>query len=381
MKNCTKSILVAFLAGNLFFFACRQPAEPQKATIESSIFGRLPDGRMVEQFTFRNTQGMEVKIITYGGIITSWTAPDKTGKYEDITLGCDSLEDYLRGTPYFGAIIGRYGNRIAKGKFTLDSATYTLATNNIGNHLHGGIQGFDKVLWAATMLPGEEPTLKLIYLSKDGEEGYPGNLTVIVEYTLLNDNSLKIDYTARTDKKTVINLTNHAYFNLAGKGDILGHELTLYADRFLPVDSTLIPTGELRPVAGTPFDFTKPAVIGARINDASDQQIKYGLGYDHCWALNDVSRKMHPAATLFEPNSRRLLEVLTTEPAIQFYSGNFLDGTVPGKGGIRYQHRSGLCLETQHYPDSPNRPEFPDTDYGPGETYRTTTVYRFSVRN
>jgi len=380
MKNYLQTLFIILLTMNIFPFSCQQPAAPKKAGIEKSAFGTLPGGAPVELYTLRNAQGMEVKISTYGGTITSWTAPDKTGKYEDITLGCDSLAGYLRGTPYFGAIIGRYGNRIAKGTFTLDSATYTLATNNIGNHLHGGIQGFDKVLWTATPFDGEEPNLKLTYLSKDGEEGYPGNLSVTVVYTLLKDNALKIDYTATTDKATIVNLTNHAYINLSGKGDILSHELTLNADRFLPVDSTLIPTGELRPVAGTVFDFTQSTPIGARINDPADIQINYGLGYDHCWVLSDSSGDLRPAATLFEPQSGRVMDVLTTEPAVQFYSGNFLDGTVRGKGGVMYRYRTGLCLETQHYPDSPNQPAFPGTALRPGETYETTTVYKFSVR-
>ena len=325
---------------------------------------------------------MEVKISTLGGTIVSWTAPNKTGKYEDITLGCDSLAGYLKGTPFFGAIIGRYGNRIAKGKFTLDGTAYSLATNNIGNALHGGIKGFDKVLWAAVPVPGDEPALKLTYLSKDGEEGYPSNLAVEVVYTLQKDNTLRMDYTALTDKPTVVSLTNHAYFNLAGagRGDILSHELQLNADRFLPVDSTLIPTGELRPVAGTVFDFTKSTKIGARIDDKTDEQIRFGLGYDHCWVLADGSGKMKTAAILTEPTSGRVMEVLTTESAVQFYSGNFLDGTVVGKGGKPYQHRAGLCLETQHYPDSPNQPAFPNTVLKPGETYRTTTVYKFTVK-
>lgn len=385
MKKRTFQSFFALFLGALSFFACRQTVEkkagPPQPGIEKSTYGALPDGRAVDLFTLRNTQAMVVKITNYGGIIVSWTAPDRAGKYEDVVLGCDSLAGYLRGTPFFGAIIGRYGNRIAKGKFLLDGVSYSLATNNIGNHLHGGIAGFDKVLWAAEPLSGEEPALKLTYLSKDGEEGYPGNLNVEVVYTLQKDNSLKIDYTATTDKKTVVNLTNHSYFNLKGSGDILGHELVLNAAAFLPVDSTLIPTGERRPVNGTVFDFTKSTAIGARINDAADQQIKYGLGYDHCWVLSDASKNLKQAAVLSEPASGRVLEVLTTEPAVQFYSGNFLDGTVIGKGGTAYPYRSGLCLETQHFPDSPNRPDFPGTVLNPGETYRTTTVYRFSVRN
>lgn len=384
MKSSIPYSVFALLTSTISIFACQQPAEKKVETpkpgIEKSSFGSLPDGSAVDLFTLRNTQGMTVKISNFGGTIVSWTAPDKAGKYEDIVLGCDSLAGYLRGTPYFGAIIGRYGNRIAKGKFALDGTAYSLATNNMGNHLHGGIKGFDKVLWNATPVTGDEPALKLTYLSKDGEEGYPGNLSVEVVYTLLKDNALRMDYTATTDQKTIVNLTNHAYFNLGGKGDILGHELVLNAASYLPVDSTLIPTAELRSVVGTVFDFTKATPIGARINDATDQQIKFGGGYDHCWVLSEDSKNLKSAAVLSEPLSGRVMEVLTTEPAIQFYSGNFLDGTVIGKGGLAYQHRTGLCLETEHFPDSPNRPEFPTTVLNPGETYRSTTVYRFSTR-
>lgn len=386
MKNTTFFGIFGLFILFLGAVSCEQTPKKETATtkagIEKSVFGTLPDGHAVDLFTLQNAAGMAVKITNYGGAIVSWTAPDRAGKYDDITLGCDSLAGYLKGTPYFGALIGRYGNRIAKGKFSLDSKAYTLAVNNIGNHLHGGIQGFDKVLWAAEPVAGDEPALKLTYLSKDGEEGYPGNLSVTVVYTLQKDNALKIDYTATTDQKTVVNLTNHAYFNLAGagKGDILGHELTLNAARYLPVDSTLIPTGERRPVAGTVFDFAKPTAIGARIGDKSDQQIKFGGGYDHCWVLTDSTNALKVAALVSEPGSGRVMEVLTTEPAIQFYSGNFLDGTVIGKGGAPCKHRTGFCLETQHFPDSPNQSAFPSTVLKPGETYRTSTVYRFSVK-
>ena len=387
MKNHIAQGFFALLTGGLLFFSCQQTADNKpvvtKAGIEKSIFGTLPDGRPVELYTLRNDMGMEVKISTYGGAIVSWTAPDRSGKYEDIVLGCDSLAGYLRGTPYFGAIIGRYGNRIAKGKFMLNGTTYSLATNNMGNHLHGGIKGFDKVLWNASVIEGKTPALELTYLSKDREEGYPGELSVKVFYTLVKENALSIHYEAITDKPTVVNLTNHSYFNLAdgGKTSILKHELMLSADVFLPVDSTLIPTGERRQVAGTVFDFTQPAKIGARIDNPVDVQIKYGLGYDHCWVFNKKKERIAQLiATLYEPASGRFMEVLTTEPAIQFYSGNFLDGKVIGKGGVAYQYRSGLCLETQHFPDSPNRPGFPGTVLIPGEIYRTTTVYRFSAR-
>ena len=376
MNNISSYLTIVAFAGALMCVSC---TSSPKAGIEKSVFGKLPDGQTADLYTLRNEKGMTVKITNFGGIIVSWTAPDKNGHYDDITLGCDSLSGYLKGTPYFGALIGRYGNRIAKGKFSLDDTEYTLATNNIGNHLHGGIRGFDKVLWTATPVNGHEPALKLRYASPDGEEGYPGNLQVEVVYTLRKDNSLQIGYTATTDKKTVCNLTNHAYFNLAGagKGDILGHELMLNADRFLPVDSTLIPTGELRPVTGTVFDFSQPVAIGARINEKTDAQIVAGGGYDHCWVLKDGDKGLKLAAVLSEPVSGRKMEVYTTEPAIQFYSGNFLDGTVTGKGGISYAHRTGLCLETEHYPDSPNKPEFPTTELKPGETLRSTTVYKF----
>ncbi len=376
MNNISSFLAIAALAGTLMSISCTSGS---KAGIEKSAFGTLPDGQTADLYTLRNEKGMTVRITNFGGIIVSWTAPDKNGNYEDITLGCDSLSGYLKGTPYFGAIIGRYGNRIAKGKFSLDSTEYSLATNNIGNHLHGGLRGFDKVLWTATPAAGSEPSLKLAYTSRDGEEGYPGNLQVEVVYTLQKDNSLRIDYTATTDKKTVCNLTNHAYFNLAGagKGDILDHELMLNADRFLPVDSTLIPTGELRQVAGTVFDFSKPVAIGARINEKTDAQIAAGGGYDHCWILKNGENGLKLAAVLSEPASGRKMEVYTTEPAIQFYSGNFLDGTVIGKGGNPYAHRTGLCLETEHYPDSPNKPEFPATVLNPGETLKSTTIYKF----
>ena len=356
----------------------------ESINITQKEFGKKADGKVATLFTLRNAQGMEVKITNYGGIITHWTAPDKNGKYEDIVLGYDSLEGYLKSTPYFGSIIGRYGNRIAKGKFTLEGQTYTLATNNDANHLHGGVQGFDKVLWDATPIDGEEPALKLTYLSKDGEEGYPGNLQVEVTYRLLKDNALRIDYQATTDKTTVINLTNHSYFNMLGdaRGDILGHELMLNASTFLPVDKTLIPTGELRPVKGTLFDFTQSTPIGARINDAKDEQIKFGIGYDHSWVLNLPINKdsLNLVGTVLEPNSGRFLEVLTSEPAVQFYTGNFLDGSITGKKGVVYKQRYGFCLETQHYPDSPNQKNFPTTVLKPDETYKTSTIYRFSVK-
>ncbi len=351
-------------------------------TIEKVTYGTLPDSSTADLYTLRNANGMEVQITNYGGTITSLKTPDKSGKYENITLACDSLSGYLKGVPYFGALIGRYGNRIAKGRFTLDGKTYSLAQNNGVNALHGGKKGFDKVLWTATPTDGEEPQLKLVYTSADGEEGYPGKLEVEVIYTLQKDNSLKIDYKAITDKSTVVNLTNHTYFNLTGDAskEILDHEVTLSADKFLPVDGTLIPTGELKAVAGTPFDFTTAHKIGERINDGKDVQIKFGKGYDHCWVFTDSGKTLKNVASVYEPTSGRLMEVLTTEPSIQFYSGNFLDGSVIGKGGIPAKFRTGFCLETQHYPDSPNQPKFPTTVLKPGETYQTTTIYKFSAK-
>ncbi len=350
--------------------------------IEKVVFGTLPDGRIADLYTLKNANGMAVKITNFGGIITYWTAPDKNGKYKNITLACDSLSTYVRGVSFFGALVGRYGNRIAKGKFSLDGKNYNLFLSNAPNTLHGGKQGFDQKLWAATAINGEEPQLKLSYVSPDGEEGYPGKLSVEVIYTLQKDNALKIDYQAVTDKATVVNLTNHAYFNLTGdiNKDILGHELTLNADKYLPVNATLIPTGELQSVAGTPFDFTKSFKIGERINDKTDTQIKYGNGYDHCWVFTDTTKNLKNVASVYEPTSGRLMEVLTTEPAVQFYTGNFLNGSIITKGGIGAKFRTGFCLESQHYPDSPNQPKFPTTVLHPNETYRTTTVYRFSVK-
>ena len=383
MKFLT-NLSVALLMGCFAMTSCstKKGDGDQKPGIEKAAYGTLPDGRSADIYTLHNAAGMTAKITNYGGIIVSLTAPDKDGTFEDVTLGVDSLANYIKGTPFFGALVGRYGNRIAKGKFTLDGKSYTLVTNNMGNHLHGGTVGFDKVLWTATPVEGDEPALKLTYLSKDGEEGYPGNLSVTVTYTLQKDNALKIDYQATTDKPTVVNLTNHTYFNLTGgaKRDILDHVLTLNADRYVPVDKTLIPTGNLAPVAGTPFDFTKPTRVGDHINDSTDVQIKYGLGYDHCWVLRDSSHNLKPTATVYEPTSGRVMEVQTTEPAVQFYTGNFLDGTVMGREGKPYPKRYAICLETEHYPDSPNQPKFPTTVLRPGQTYKTTTVYQFSVK-
>jgi aldose 1-epimerase len=357
-------------------------AASSSGTISAESFGVTPEGEAVDIYTLTNANGASARITNYGGIVVSLNVPDKSGQMGDVVLGYDSLDEYIAANPYFGALIGRYGNRIANGKFSLNGTEYTLAQNNGPNSLHGGEKGFDKVVWTANPIDSADgPALELSYLSQDGEEGYPGNLSVKVVYTLTNNNELKVDYTATTDKDTVINLTHHSYFNLAGagNGDILGHELTIAADRFTPVDETLIPTGELRPVAGTPFDFTQSTAIGQRI-DQDDEQLKFGLGYDHNWVLNSSDGSLALAARLAEPTSGRVMEIWTTEPGLQFYSGNFLDGTNVGKGGQAYEHRTGLCLETQHFPDSPNHPEFPSTVLKAGETYQSTTVHKFSVQ-
>jgi len=342
-------------------------------------FGTTPDGEAVQLITLTNAKGVEMRVMTYGAIIVSLKVPDKSGALGDVMLGYDSLAGYVKSSPYFGAVVGRYGNRIAKGKFTLDGKTYTLAVNNGPNALHGGIKGFDKVVWSAdTSHAADGQCIRLHYTSKNGEEGYPGTLRIMVTYTLTDSNEVQIAYEATTDKATPVNLTQHSYFNLAGTGDILGHQLTINADSMTPVDSTLIPTGELMPVKGTPFDFTAPHAIGERIN-ADHPQIKYGLGYDHNFVLNRRDTGLVVAAVLTEPTTGRTLEVRTTEPGMQFYSGNFLDGTLMGKGGTVYKHRTGMCLETQHYPDSPNHPSFPSTILKPGETYRSRTVWTFGT--
>ena len=355
--------------------------------IEHIPFGETSDGTPVELYTLTNANGMRLDVTNYGGIIVRLLVPDASGELEDITLGYDSLGGYLEQSPYFGAIIGRYGNRIAGGRFTLDGETYELARNNGPNHLHGGEKGFDKVVWNTEPFENEEGTgLIFTYTSPDGEEGYPGTLDAKITYTLTDQNELIFDYEATTDEATPVNLTQHTYFNLAGhdSGDILDHVVTINADAFTPVDSTLIPTGELRPVAGTPFDFTQPTPIGARIDEEENEQIRFGLGYDHNFVLNrnePGADSLALAARVFEPTSGRVMEVFTTEPGVQFYSGNFLDGSITGKGGAVYAHRTGFCLETQHFPDSPNQPAFPSTILRPGETYRSRTVYKFDTRD
>jgi aldose 1-epimerase len=344
--------------------------------VQKQAWGKLPDGTPVELYTLSNANGMKAVISTYGGAVVSLTAPDRNGKYADVALGMENLEGYLKPVPYFGALIGRYGNRIGHAQFALDGKPYHLAKNDGDNTLHGGDRGFDKRVWTAREAGGG---LELTYVSKDGEEGYPGTLSAKVLYTVTPQNELRIEYTATTDRNTVANLTNHTYFNLAGagEGDILGHEVTIHADRFTPVDKGLIPTGELRVVKGTPFDFTKSTAIGARIGQA-DEQLQFGKGYDHNWVLNGSG--MRTVAEVYEPKSGRVMDVSTDQPGLQFYTGNFLDGTIRGKGGKVYGNRGAFCMETQHFPDSPNQPKFPTTELKPGQTYHTVTVYKFSAR-
>lgn len=356
--------------------------DKNNSTPVPAIFGTLNDGRSAMLYTLRNKNGLETMITNFGGRVVSMRVPDRKGILDDIVLGYDSVQQYESDRSYFGTLVGRYGNRIGNAMFTLDESVVTLAANDGANHLHGGLKGFDKVLWTvdeATSVPGR--SLALTYQSPDGEEGYPGTLLVRVVYTLNDENELVIEYEARTDKPTVVNLTHHSYFNLAGAGarDVLDHELMIDADRYTPVDEGLIPTGELPGVEGTPMDFRTPTRIGARI-DLEDEQLRFGRGYDHNWVLNGGSDSLRIVASLFEPTSGRMMEVLTTEPGLQFYSGNFLDGTARGKSGREYHFRTGLCLETQHFPDSPNKSHFPSTVLRPGERYHTTTAYRFTAR-
>lgn len=368
--QCTKSTAPCACQGQC-------PKTAMKASLEKAPFGRTPDGAAVDLYTLRNAHGVTVKVMTYGCLITEVHTPDRNGKLGDIVLGFDSLDGYLKGHPYFGCVVGRYANRIAKGKFTLDGQTYTLATNNGPNALHGGLKGFDKVVWdARPVTVSGGVAVKFTYISRDGEEGYPGTLQATVVYTLTDANELRMDYEATTDKATVINLTNHSYWNLAGGGDIYGHLLTLAADRFTPVDDTLIPTGQITPVKGGPMDFTAAKPIGRDLKQLTNDP----QGYDHNFVLNSGGGRLAPCATVYEPGTGRVLEILTDQPGVQFYSGNFLDGTLTGKGSQVYRQHYALCLETQHFPDSPNQPAFPSTVLRPGQTYRTTTVHKFSTR-
>ena len=353
--------------------------EGTKMGIKKESFGQTPDGRQIDLYTLINTNGLKAKIMTYGGILVSLEVPDRNGKLGDVVLGYDKLDGYIKNNPYFGAIVGRYGNRIAKGRFTLNGVLYQLTTNEGENHLHGGIKGFDKAVWNAEQVKTEEAVgVKLTYLSKDGEQGYPGNLACTVIYTLTENDELKISYEATTDKATPINLTNHSYFNLTGgTRDILGHELMLNADRFTPVDDRLIPTGELKSVKGSPMDFTKPETIGSRIGLVPG---KDPGGYDHNYVLNSGGGSLALATKVYEPTSGRVMEIYTTEPGIQFYSGNFLDGSITGKAGTVYKKHYGYCLETQHFPDSPNKPNFPSAILYPGRKYTHLAVHKFYTR-
>jgi aldose 1-epimerase len=390
LKRCIYGISIIGLAS--INVQCKGDKKVEETTLESktvdsvsivkTAYGKTEKKEQVDVYTLKNQKGMEVNIMTYGGIITSLKVPNKAGVSEEVVIGFNNLEQYTKANPYFGALIGRYGNRIAKGKFTLDGKEYSLAINNAPNALHGGPEGFHRVIWTAEeAIGGDIASLKLKYLSKDMEEGYPGNLTVFVTYTLKNDNSLDVVYEATTDKKTIVNLTQHSYFNLSGDftKPILDHQITIDADKLVPVAATLIPTGKLTDVTNTPFDFRKPKVIGAAIGN-KDEQLKNGLGYDHCWVLNNQDKGDRFAASVYDPTSGRVLEVYTDQPGIQFYSGNFLDGTLPMRNGGTYAHRTGFCLETQHYPDSPNQKDFPTTVLNPGENYKTKTTFKFSVK-
>jgi aldose 1-epimerase len=384
-----KAVLLLFSVTLILWSSCQQKEEGestmearQSAEIIKEPFGSMPDGQEVDLYTLSSAGGCKARITNFGGIVVTLEVPDRTGTISDVVLGFDDLEGYLGEHPHFGALIGRYGNRIGKAKFSLEGVEYELAANNGENHLHGGTKGYDKVLWQGEVTEDlDGPALLLRYLSSDGEEGYPGNLTVEVTYRWTDDCGFRIDYRATTDKTTVVNLTQHSYFNLAdaGAGDVLGHDMMIAADRFTPVDAGLIPTGELRPVEATPMDFRQPMAIGARIEE-EDEQLGFGGGYDHNWVLNNQDGSLALAARVYEPASGRVMEVVTTEPGLQFYTGNFLDGSNVGKGGVTYQRRSAFCLETQHYPDSPNQPDFPSTVLEPGEEYRTTTIYRFSIK-
>lgn len=370
----------------LIFLSLISSVVAENCSVMVERYGKLPEGAAVHLYRLKNVNGMVAEITNYGGIVTRLTAPNRKGRFEDVVLGYNRLEDYLAKTPYFGAIVGVYGNRIASGKFELEGKRYQLTNNSeaggVPVHLHGGTKGLDKVLWSARPSVGENSAnLVLNYVHPDGAEGFPGNIRIRVIYRLTNENELEISYRATTDKTTIINLTQHSYFNLngEGKGTPLDHLLMINADHITPITAKMIPTGELMPVKGTPFDFTSPVALGARIGDAHPQ-LKLGGGFDHNWVLRRKGEDLELAATVYEPVSGRFMEVLTEEPGIQFYSGNFLDGSMVGKSGASYDYRTGFCLETQHYPDSPNHANFPSTTLKPGEIYTTKTVYRFSVR-
>jgi aldose 1-epimerase len=378
--------LISILACSIFALAgCSDTGHrPMTSRLQVAPFGVTPDRAEVSVFTLTNSHGVEIRAVNLGAIIVSLRVPDQRGQMDDIVLGFDNLQGYLDEHPYFGAIVGRYANRIANGQFTIDDSAHMLARNDGPNHLHGGLRGFDKVVWTAEAIESPEgASVRFSHISPDGDEGYPGRLEARVTYTLTDGNELVIDYEATTDRPTPVNLTQHSYFNLAGAGtgDVLDHEVTIFADHLTPIDSTLIPTGEIRAVQGTPFDFTAPEAIGRRI-DAADPQLRRAGGYDHNFVLKrPPGDSLVLAAIVREPSTGRVMHIRTTEPGIQFYTGNFLDGSITGKGGRAYGHRGGFCLETQHFPDSPNRPEFPSVILEPGQTYRSRTVYWFGVEN
>ncbi len=383
MKHQIKTSLAAGLLAAVVAGCCCISGSHQTPSITKSDFGKTPDGQAVELYTLKNAKGAEACIMTYGGVMEKLLVPDRNGNLADVVLGFDTLDGYVGpNCPYFGALIGRFGNRIGGAQFTLDGQTYTLAKNDHGNTLHGGLKGFDKVLWTARpSLGAHGPQLVLAYVSKDGEEGFPGNLEVTAIYTLTDDNELRLEYTAKTDKDTVVNLTDHSYFNLAGQGngDILNHVVYINANQTTPTDAHLIPTGALADVTGTPFDFRTPTTIGARINDP-DTLLQYGPGYDHNWVINNPPGQFGLQARVVEPHSGRVLEVWSDQPGLQFYAGNFLDGTITGKDGKVYQRRSAFTMEPQHFPDSPNKPGFPSVELKPGDTYHCTIVYKFSTQ-
>ncbi|WP_424494671.1 aldose epimerase family protein [Salinimicrobium sp. GXAS 041] len=376
------AINVVFSEEAFYFYPLEDWRAENIGQMRKKSYGFTSEGEEIFQYTLKSVAGAEIEIITFGARITSCKVPDKNKRFKKVVLGFDSLSDYLKENPYFGAIVGRFGNRIANGTFSLDGKEYSLAQNNGGNHLHGGNKGFDNVIWEVDEANSSSNELKLSYFSYDMEEGYPGNLEVDVTYSLKNDNSLEVSYEAVTDKKTIVNLTQHSYFNLSGNfsEDILGHEVKINADKFLPVDQTQIPTGEIREVENTPFDFRKAKLIGENIED-ENEQLKRSFGFDHCWILKKAENTAHFAASSYHKESGRLLEVFTTEPGVQFYSGNFLDGTLPQKGGKgTYTRRSGFCFETQHFPDSPNQRHFPSVELNPGEKFSSKTIFKFSVK-
>lgn len=380
-RNSSRGLFALALVGAGLLAGCtsmdHSNSKPSGMNVTEKSFGSLADGTTVKLFTLTNDKGITVKISEFGGIITELWVPDRSGHAANVVLGFDRLEDYEKGHPFFGAITGRYANRIAAGKFTLDGKEYTLARNNGPHHLHGGLKGFDKRVWKGTVLPATAHAVAVAftYTSADGEEGYPGTLPVKVTYTLTDAGELRIDYDATTDKPTVINLTNHSYFNLAGRGPVLDHVLKINADRYTAADAGLIPTGELAPVKGTGLDFTSPRRIGERIGD----YMGFAKGYDHNFVVNSGGGRLSACARVEEPKSGRVMEVLTTEPGVQLYIGNHLDGKLTGVGGVVYAQHTGFCLETQHYPDSPNKPSFPSTVLRPGQRFQSTTVYKFST--